>query len=117
MHNTVASWLDSYFKWSTFLFITDRKNDKNIVDPTYYEVKIASKLAPNWRDLGIELDFEPYELDTIAQTDHYANGRCKQMFNIWLQSDEATWDKLYTAMCTVERNAAAERMKKSVMEL
>lgn len=96
----------------------DRKKGINIVDPAYYQAKMASKLAAQWRDVGIELDLQTNELDAISQTNH-ANSRCKEMLGRWLQKDEAgaTWDKLYKVMCTLERNNYAEKMKKSVKEL
>lgn len=77
---------------------------------------MATKVAPKWHDLGIELDFEAAELDAIRETDH-ANNRCKEMLSKWLQTKSPSWEKLYNAMCIVQRNAPAEVMKKEVKEL
>ena len=94
----------------------DRKKGTNILDHTYYGGKMASKLAARWRDIGTQLDFETSELDAISETNH-ADNRCKEMLNKWLQTDDPTWNNLYKAIRTVERNAAAEDMKKAVMKL
>ena len=78
---------------------------------------MASKLGPQWKSVGIELDFQPHELDEISREVDHAYNRCIEMLTKWSKGEKATWDKLYKAMRILDRNAPAEEMKKSVMKL
>ena len=81
-------------------------------------MKYRDKIAPHWRDLGIEL---LQEKDTdklnIIRT-NYPNkveDCCDELFRYWFAVDtEANWDKLISALERIDLNATAAKIREDI---
>ena len=60
------------------------------------------KYAAKWRDLGVQLKIAEHYLNTIAvdYCNHpsYSEQCCKAVLQKWMESTDATWDMLQTAI-------------------
>ena len=81
------------------------------------KVQIIRHLAPEWKDFGIYLDFDPdgRTLDLI-EVEQKMNGPvacCRAMFQHWLAGNgvPATWDTLMELLQDAEQSHLAEQIK------
>ena len=78
-------------------------------------MKYRNKIAPYWRDLGIQLLQEKYtdKLDVIQANHHNkVEACCDEMFQCWLEVDtEANWNKLIDALEHIQQNATAAKIR------
>ena len=81
------------------------------------KVQIIRHLAPEWKDFGIYLDFDPdgRTLDLI-EAEQKINGPvacCRAMFQHWLAGNgaPATWDTLMELLQDAEQSHLAEQIK------
>ena len=79
-------------------------------------MKYRNKIAPYWRNLGIQLLPEKYadKLDVIqANHPNKVEDCCDEMFHYWLKVDtEATWNKLIDALEDIQQNETAAKIRK-----
>ena len=81
---------------------------------------VKDKIAPKWRDLGIELLNEEQctQLDIIEEN-HSQNVErcCTEMFQYWLSADlQASWNKLINSLEQIGENALARKIKIDVLK-
>ena len=78
-------------------------------------MKYRNKIAPHWRDLGLQLLQEEYtdKLDVIQANHHNkVEDCCDEMFQYWLKVDtEANWKKLIDALEHIQQNAIAAKIR------
>ena len=80
-------------------------------------MKYRDKIAPHWRDLGIQLLQEYTDQLLVIQANHpnRVDACCDKMFKQWLAVDtEATWDKLIDALKCISQNALAAEIKEDI---
>ena len=78
-----------------------------------------NKIAPKWRDIGIQLlnDEKHSMLDIIEENHHDVKICCSKMFEYWLDVDiEASWNKLIDALEMNDQNALAVKIKIDVLK-
>ena len=78
-------------------------------------MKYWDKIAPHWRDLGIQLLQEKYthKLDVIqANHRNKVEDCCDEMFQYWLEVDtDANWNKLIDALEHIHQNTTAAEIR------
>ena len=79
------------------------------------KVEIIKSLTPQWRDLGLLMDFddEGRTVDLI-ETEHQMKGQsvcCQEVFKLWLKGPDATWGNLIELLIDCEQTALAEQVK------
>ena len=81
------------------------------------KVEIIKTIAPNWKDIGLLMDFDPYgrKIANIeAEHAHKQNGPvicCREMFIIWLDTPDATWGNLIELLIDSEQQELAKQVK------
>ena len=81
-------------------------------------MKYRDKIAPYWRDLGIELLQENTDKLNVIQADHHneVEACCNKMFQYWLQVDtEANWNKLIDALERIDQIATAAKIREDIL--
>ena len=76
--------------------------------------------ADKWEDLGCELlggDNAAIELSHIKASNPDTRQRCKAMFEKWLLSRSATWNKLIAALENVELTFLADNVKNHLLTI
>ena len=48
------------------------------------------RVSSKWEEVGLQLDIEPYVLETVKADHSDVEARCKAMFQKWLHSGEGT---------------------------
>ena len=80
-------------------------------------VNIIESVAPVWKDVGFLMDLDPEgrRIRCIdAEHAHKQNGLricCREMFELWLDSPDATWGDLIELLVDSERKQLAEQVK------
>ena len=81
---------------------------------------VRNEVAPQWRDLGIQLlEQEPLRTLNIIEADHPHGVKrcCTEMLEYWLCNDpEASWNKLMSALEQIGENVLAANIKKNVVK-
>ena len=85
-----------------------RKGDKKI--------QIIKRLAPEWNDLGILLDFDESgtELDNIEKAHSTDKARCKAMFQHWIKGNgvrPCSWRKLIQLLEDCDQESLAKEIQ------
>ena len=77
--------------------------------PTLHQlVSVLSKIAAQWRELGIRLDIDPDVLNTIEANSSKVEDRMSAMLEKWLQKyPERGWDDIVRALKELDRNDIA----------
>ena len=91
--------------------------------PSGERVEIISTLAPDWKDFGIQLDFDDTGR-TLDRIDREHPLRpidcCTQMMREWLEGrsrQPATWATLIDLLKCVHLNVLAEQVERMLLEL
>ena len=79
------------------------------------KVEIIKSLTPQWRDLGLLMDFddEGRTVDLI-KAEHQSEGQtvcCQEVFKLWLKGPDATWGNLIELLIDCEQKVLAEQVK------
>jgi len=80
-------------------------------------VNIVESITPVWKDVGYLMDLDPEgrKVEHIeAEHAHKQNGLricCQEMFKLWLDSPDATWQNLIELLVDSERQVLAEQVK------
>ena len=77
--------------------------------PTLHQlVSVLSKIAAQWRELGIQLDIDPDVLNTIEANSSKVEDRMSTLLEKWLQKyPERGWDDIVRALKELGRNDIA----------
>ena len=84
------------------------------------KIQIIKRLAPNWRDVGILLDFDESgtELDIIEKTHPTDPKACSQaMFQHWLKGNGLTpcsWRTLIDVLGDCDQQALAKEIQEAI---
>ena len=79
------------------------------------KVEIIKSLTPQWRQLGLLMDFddEGRTVDLI-KAEYQSEGQtvcCQEVFKLWLRGPDATWGNLIELLIDCEQTALAEQVK------
>ena len=80
-------------------------------------VNIIESIAPVWKDVGFLMDLDPegQKVKHIeAEHAHKLNGLricCREMFQLWLDSPDATWGNLIELLVDSEHRELAKQVK------
>ena len=80
-------------------------------------VNIIESIAPVWKDVGYLMDLDPEgrKVEHIeAEHAHKPNGLhicCREMFKLWLDSPDATWQNVIELLVDSEQQVLAEQVK------
>ena len=81
------------------------------------KIKIIESVAPQWKELGCLLDFDP-EGRTLGliEANHQQKGHvacCREMFATWLKGKgrEATWEVLIELLDDIDQSELAKQVK------
>ena len=80
-------------------------------------VNIIESIAPIWKDVGFLMDIHPegQKVKHIeAEHAHKPNGLhicCQEMFQLWLNSPDATWQNVIELLVDSEQQVLAEQVK------
>ena len=79
------------------------------------KIKIIESVAPQWKELGDLLDFDPEGrtlelIEANQQKDHVAC--CREMFVYWLRGKgrEATWEVLIELLDDIDQSELAKKV-------
>ena len=80
-------------------------------------MELCAKIAPKWREIGIQLGVPSHELDTIQTNNrgdpNMAKNCLSYMFDWWLKNDQdITPEKLAKAIHTVDEHWIEVNIKK-----
>ena len=80
------------------------------------KIKIIESVAPQWKELGDLLDFDPEGrtlelIEANQQKDHVAC--CREMFVYWLRGKgrEATWEVLIELLADIDQSELAKKVE------
>jgi len=80
------------------------------------KIKIIESVAPQWKELGDLLDFDPEGrtlelIEANQQRDHVAC--CREMFVYWLRGKgrEATWEVLIELLADIDQSELAKKVE------
>ena len=80
---------------------------------------VVPRLASRWYDLGIQLGFKTFRLDTIRSNYGNVEDHCRELFNAWLNGERfsgdlpRTWGSLLDA---VERTVGPDTREEIELE-
>ena len=81
--------------------------------------KYRNKIAPYWRDLGMQLLQDKFtDKLNVIEANHPNNVQkcCDKMFQYWLEVDtEANWNKLIDALEIIQQNATAAEVRRDML--
>ena len=86
-------------------------------------VNIIESIAPVWKDVGFLMDLDPEGRNVKrieAEHAHKLNGLhicCREMFQLWLDSPDATWGNLTELLVDSEHRELAKQVKSVVLSL
>ena len=81
------------------------------------KVEIIKRIAPDWKEIGLLMDFDPYgrKIASIeAEHAHKRNGLvicCQEIFTLWLDTPDATWGNLIELLIDSEQQELAKQVK------
>ena len=81
------------------------------------KIKIIESVAPQWKELGDLLDFDPEGRTLeLIEVNHQMNGVfacCREMFVTWLKGNgrEATWEVLIELLDDINQSELAKMVK------
>ena len=84
------------------------------------KVEIIKTVAPDWKQVGILMDFDPNarRVECIeADHAHRRNGSvtcCQEIFQLWLDISDATWRDVIELLIDAEYTALAEQVKNAL---
>ena len=83
------------------------------------KIKIIESVAPQWKELGDLLDFDPEGrtvqlIEVNLQKDHFAC--CREMLVYWLKGKgrEATWGVLIELLDDIDQSELARKVKNAL---
>ena len=79
------------------------------------KVEIIKSLTPQWRQLGLLMDFDKdgRTVDLI-ETEYQMKGQtvcCQEVFKLWLKGPDATWGNLIELLMDCEQTSLVEQVK------
>ena len=80
-------------------------------------MEIIKTVAPDWKKIGLLMDFDPYGRKIVnieAEHAHKRNGLaicCQEMFILWLDNPDATWSNLIELLLDSEQQELAKQVK------
>ena len=80
-------------------------------------MEIIKTVAPDWKEIGLLMDFDPYGRKIVnieAEHAHKRNGLvicCQEMFILWLDNPDATWSNLIELLLDSEQQELAKQVK------
>ena len=81
------------------------------------KIKIIESVAPQWKELGDLLDFDPEGRTLeLIEANHQLRGHvacCREMFVTWLKGKgrEATWEVLIELLDDIDQSELAKQVK------
>ena len=84
------------------------------------KVEIIKTIAPDWKQIGYLMDFDPngHAVERIAADLAHERNRslscCQEMFRLWLDSSDATWGNLIELLTDSEHKELAEQVKNAL---
>ena len=81
------------------------------------KIKIIESVAPQWKELGDLLDFDPEGRTLeLIEANHQQKGHvacCREMFVTWLKGKgrEATWEVLIELLGDIDQSELAKQVK------
>ena len=81
------------------------------------KVEIIKTIAPDWMEVGFLMDLDPKgrKIANIeAEYAHKRNGPvvcCREMFTLWLDRPDATWENLVELLVDAEQKDLADQAK------
>ena len=105
-----------YLMFSLVLFMIagDRPKTRDLYDIGIIKQLSAACAAKStiWIQLGLKLSLDQTDLDIIqANNPHDVERRCLEMFNLWLNKLDASWETLRKALVYVELEQLASLIR------
>jgi len=81
------------------------------------KINIIESVAPQWKELGCLLDFDPDgQTLQLIQADYQQQGHlacCQEMFRRWLngKGKKATWETLIEVLGDIDQSELAKQIK------
>ena len=78
------------------------------------KVEIIKSITPQWRQLGLLMDFDDGRTVDLIKAEHQSEGQtvcCQEVFKLWLRGPDATWHNLIELLIDCEQTALTERVK------
>ena len=121
MHAKVSSYQSTYVqhfntRWSNIIFHAATQPDFQqllLLNIEGEQVKIIRRVSTDWINVATFLGFDRYEIEILERDNpRDTEGACRKMFMKWLDSKDATWEKLIKALYDAERSELAKKVEK-----
>ena len=75
------------------------------------KLEIIRSLTPQWRQLGLLMDFDKLDLIKAEYQSEGQAACCEEVFKLWLKGPDATWGNLIELLIDCEQTVLAEQVK------